>query len=77
MSLDFSTGLALINDIPVAVSDLLTCTRASTGYAENAGGALVLFAANEFRITDKGLLIEDQRTNYFLNSFTPVTQTII
>jgi len=43
-----------------------TFTRASTGYAETAAGALVAFASGAPRITDKGLLIEEARTNVAL-----------
>jgi hypothetical protein len=44
-------------------TDFLSCTRASTGYAQTAAGTLTLFAANTLRITDLGLLVEDARTN--------------
>lgn len=43
-------------------------TRASTGYAETAAGALVAFASGVPRITDKGFLVERARTNYTLRS---------
>lgn len=46
----------------------LTITRASVGYAETASGLLVPFASGEARITDKGLLVEEQRTNLLLRS---------
>ena len=45
-----------------------TFTRASTGYAETAAGALTSFASGAPRITDKGLLVEEARTNYALRS---------
>lgn len=48
------------------VTDLLSCSRASVGYAENADGTLTQFASNELRITDLGLLVEDARTNVVL-----------
>ncbi len=41
----------------------MTFTRASTGYAEDAQGKLVLFGANVPRITSKGVLIEEGRAN--------------
>lgn len=43
-------------------------TRASAGYAEDSAGNLIAFPANEPRITDRGLLIEEARTNYVWNS---------
>lgn len=58
-----------------SVTSLLSCSRASTGYAKNSSGTWVLFGANTLRITDLGLLIEDARTNNLLNSDTPATQT--
>lgn len=45
-----------------------TFTRASTGYAETSGGVLVPFASGVPRITDKGLLVEEARTNLLLRS---------
>ncbi len=55
----------------------MTFTRASTGYAEDAQGNLVLFGSNVPRITDKGVLIEEGRTNVLLRSqqFTQAWQT--
>ncbi len=44
----------------------LTVTRASVGYAETAAGVLVPFASGEARITDKGCLVEEARTNVAL-----------
>lgn len=43
-------------------------SRASVGYAEDSAGNLIAFPANEPRITDKGLLIEEARTNYVWNN---------
>ena len=47
---------------------VLTCTRASTGYARTVAGTLTSFAVNTLRRTDKGLLVEEARTNYVLRS---------
>jgi|694.fasta_scaffold96172_4 hypothetical protein len=46
----------------------LTVTRASTGYAETSDGRLVSFASGVLRRTDKGVLVEDARTNLLLRS---------
>lgn len=43
-----------------------TFTRASTGYAETVAGTLTSFASGAPRITDKGLLVEEARTNVVL-----------
>jgi len=47
------------------LSDLLSVTRAApaTTYAENSAGLLVPFTANTLRLTNKGLLVEEARTN--------------
>jgi len=47
-----------------------TFTRASTGYAQNQAGVLIPFASGELRRTDKGVLIEEARTNRCLQSQT-------
>ena len=54
---------------PVDITSLLTCSRATFGWAERVDGTLQEFAADELRITDKGLLIEETRTNEIRNSF--------
>lgn len=46
----------------------LTVTRASGGYAEDQTGALVWFNSGQARITNKGLLVEESRTNLLLYS---------
>lgn len=43
-------------------------TRSSTGYALTEAGTLVQFGTNVARITDKGLLIEEGRTNQLVRS---------
>lgn len=53
-----------------AFADLLSTTRASTGYAQTSSGLLVPFASNVPRITDQGLLVEEARTNLVLQSQT-------
>lgn len=46
----------------------LTTTRASNGWALNNDGYYVGFSANQPRITDKGLLVEEARTNRIRNN---------
>jgi hypothetical protein len=48
----------------------LSVNRASTGYAKTLTGLLLPFGNNVARITDLGLLIEEGRTNIFLQSQT-------
>lgn len=53
-----------------SLAALLSCARASTGYAQTAAGFLTPFAANALRISDQGLLVEEARTNLWLQSQT-------
>lgn len=46
----------------------LTVTRASTAYGEYLGGSFQSFGSNVARITDKGLLAEESRTNLVLQN---------
>ncbi len=66
VDLDFRRGLyypSSISPDAASPSDLLSCSRASIGYAQTVAGTLTQFAANQLRITDLGLLVEDARTN--------------
>ena len=51
------------SDPTVGITDFLSCSRASIGYAKNADGTVTQFANDTLRITDLGLLVEDARTN--------------
>lgn len=73
-SVDFTKG-----EIPAT----MTFSRASGGSIFNASGTLTTKSANEPRfdhdpvtLQSRGLLIEEQRTNYLLNSTAPATQTV-
>ena len=48
--------------------DSLTTTRASTGYAQALNGTWVNFGNNIARRTDRGLLVEESRTNSIRNN---------
>jgi hypothetical protein len=52
----------------VPAAALLTTTRASSGYANNSSGNWSLFGNNAPRITNLGLLVEEQRTNSLRNN---------
>lgn len=70
---DFTANRALFNGVDVGA---VTATpnwnfsRASSGYAQTLAGALVSFGSGVPRITDKGMLVEDARTNLLLQSQT-------
>lgn len=84
--LDFNRGLYRYKDAGVlketTLSGAISLTRASKAEYKDRSGVAKTAQANEPRIhymSDlgiSGLLIEDTRTNLFLNPNTPVTQTI-
>lgn len=53
---------------PVATAALLTTTRASVGYSDDTSGNWTSFLSNIPRITNKGLLVEEARTNSIRNN---------
>lgn len=57
-------------------SSFLSTTRASSGLAQKADGTWVSFSSGSPRVTDQGLLIEEARTNLFLNSDAAATQNV-
>jgi Bacterial Ig-like domain len=69
LDLNFTTNTGSMQEAPLPSSTApLVVTRASTGYAENIAGVWTSFAANTARRTNKGLLIEEARTNSVRNS---------
>lgn len=76
---DFTTNRALFNrnDVGgVASTPGWSFTRATVGSYVNLDGTLSEFASGALRIGSRGLLIEGERTNLFLNSAVGVTQTV-
>jgi hypothetical protein len=67
LDLWFETG-QYDNGGAIAITDVLSVSRASVGYAKTAAGTLTSFLSNTLRITDAGLLIEDARTNGLVKS---------
>lgn len=52
-----------------SLASLISCSRGSTGYAQNIDGTLTNFASNVPRIgVGQGLLVEESRTNKFKQS---------
>lgn len=68
VDLDFQTPRYYDGADGADVATLLSCSRASIGYAQTVAGTLTQFLSNVLRITDKGLLIEDAETNYASHS---------
>lgn len=60
---DFANNRSYIGGVPGAGTAGLTLTRTTVGYAQSLNGIWTQFASGQFRVTDKGLLIEEQRTN--------------
>ena len=74
---DFTTNRALFSGVDVggvASTPGWSYARASVATAQTVAGEVVEFASNVLRRTDRGLPIEDTRTNVFLNSAVGATQ---
>ncbi len=68
LAAEFSNHRAMLNDSVVEFADFLTITRNSDGYCENSDGSLTKYTADEFRLCDRGLLIESASSNLVLYS---------
>ena len=68
LDIDFVNGKAWLGSTETSLSGLFTVTRASTGTYENSDGSITTFGPNTLRYGDKGLLVEEERTNYLKNS---------
>jgi hypothetical protein len=63
--LDFANGRYFGGNL----TDLLSCSRASSGYVENADGTLTFLGSNVLRVgVGKGLYVSATRTNFNANS---------
>jgi hypothetical protein len=69
LDIDFVHNLGW-NNGGATIASLLTCTRASTGYYQNADGTLTSFGNDVLRYGSNGLLVEEARTNLTLQSNT-------
>lgn len=69
--LNYSGYRGFVND-----SAALTTSRTGDFWAVSASGVWQKFSAGVLPITDAGYFEYEQRTNYFLNSSAPATQTI-
>lgn len=70
LDLDFVYDRAWVGSSEVSLASALTCTRASSGFYTNAAGTLVSIGSNTLRYGDNGLLVEEERTNLWLQSQT-------
>jgi phage gp46-like protein len=68
LDLDFINNTGSVWDDVQALDALLTTTRASVGYAEDVVGNWTSFGPNVMRRTNKGVLIEEMRTNGIRNN---------
>lgn len=64
----FYKNKAFIKGIQYPIFECISCTRASTKYAQNSSGQLVQFGNNVAAITDLGLLVEQASMNVCLQS---------
>lgn len=80
--LDFRDGIYKQGSAQVDITTLLTCIRSTIGGSLNAYSEYSEVAANMLRTSfsspasKKGLFIEGQFTNYFLNSHAPASQAL-
>jgi Concanavalin A-like lectin/glucanases superfamily len=77
LDIDFVNNRAY-NSGMSSIASLLSCARSAPAltYYTQADGSLITFAANTLRTGTAGLLSEESRSNVFLNSDVPVTQSI-
>jgi hypothetical protein len=68
LNFDFINNTATIAGTLTSSTSPLTVSRASTGYAESSAGVWTSFGNNVARRTDKGLLVEEARTNSIRNN---------
>jgi len=68
MDANFVAGTAHLFGTPIALSSLLTCSRALAAYYTSAAGVMTLVAPNTLRYGDRGLLVEPEVTNLALQS---------
>lgn len=76
---DFAHNFYQISGTPFTVNSYFTTQGIASGNGGQAATVdhqFVPFGGNQARITNNGLLNEEGRTNLFLNSGAPVTQTI-
>lgn len=64
LSADFTDDRYMVDGMVTGQAGFLDTARASTAYTEDISGNWVSFAANQPRITNKGLLVEPVATNY-------------
>ena len=70
LDLDFVANTSIIAGASSTATAPITVTRNIAAWAENAAGVWSSFAVNTARQTDKGLLLEEARTNVCLQSRT-------
>jgi len=68
LSYNFNFQQFMHNGADILPGAAFSTARASAGYGERSDGSLVLFAPNEPRITDRGLLVEASGTNLIVRS---------
>lgn len=68
LAFNFDQNLAWNGTTTVTPESLLTVTRASVAYQDDLAGQWYPFAANTLRQTNKGILVEEARTNSLRNN---------
>jgi hypothetical protein len=77
LDLDFINDRGFFNGSFGTSTSFLTISRASTGFIDNNAGVWSSVLANTARRSNKGLLVEEARTNLFVSPAAPATQSIV
>jgi len=76
VDIDCANNRIYVYGLVTPLSSVFSVTRSTNAYQDDTSGNWTLFPPNTLRQTSKGCLIEESRTNLFLNSGAPVTQTV-
>lgn len=77
IDVDFANNRAAINGTVTPATSVVTVSNYTGGYVNDSAGNWILIGPNLPRIgAGNGLLVEESRTNLFLQSATPATQSI-
>lgn len=68
VDLDFADDLYFQRDRSATLAALVTVARSAVGYADDKAGVWTSFAPNTPRRTNRGLLVEEARSNYVRNN---------
>ena len=68
MVMDYEGQRHMVSEVETPLTDIISVSRASAGYALRSDGIIQSFSANEPRVTDLGLLVEEETEYLFTQS---------